>query len=155
MAERRPDRTLGPGRDLFWGGCGRELLQLPRCTACATLMWPIAAACATCGHDGFVWETLSGRGTIFSWCSFERDYFQGLLPIPWETILVELAEGPLFLSNPRGMTSADLRIGLPVRVAFLDCEDAAGAFKLPVFEADPTVDAPAPLSEPHPKEPIS
>ena len=51
---------------------------------------------------------MSGRGTIASWCTFERDYYYGLLPIPWDTILVELEEGPLFISNPQGFTWRDI-----------------------------------------------
>jgi uncharacterized OB-fold protein len=136
LPEKRPDRTLGPGHDTFWAWCDKEELHLPRCTACTVLMWPIEPACTTCGGTDFAWEALSGRGTIVSWCTFEHDYYQGQLPIPWETVLVELTEGPLFLSNPRGMTRHDMRVGLPVRVAFLPCEDGAGPFKLPVFEAD-------------------
>jgi hypothetical protein len=57
-----------------------------------------------------------------------------LLPPPWDCILVELEEGPLFISNPRGFTSQDAYLHMPVRLCFLDCEDRWGPFKLPVFE---------------------
>lgn len=77
---------------------------------------------------------MSGRGTIVSWCTFERDYYNGLLPIPYDTILVELEEGPLFLGNPRGFGWRDITAGMAVKLAFLDCEDSAGPFRLPVFE---------------------
>ena len=77
---------------------------------------------------------MSGRGKILSWCTFERDYYRGILPIPWDTILVELEEGPLFVSNPKGFSWQDIQIGAPVQLAFIDCEDSAGAYKLPVFE---------------------
>jgi hypothetical protein len=70
---------------------------------------------------------------VVSWTTFERDYYRGMLPLPYDTILVELAEGPLFLSNPHGFGREDLRPGLPVRLAFIDAEDAAGPFRLPVF----------------------
>lgn len=141
MAQKRPDRTLVGDNAIFWDWCDRQELHLPRCTQCATLAWPIEAACTSCGHEGFVWEQLSGRGTIVSWCSFEKDYYQGLFPIPWDCILVELEEGPLFISNLDGLSWHDMRVGLPVRVAFVDCEDGAGPFKLPVFGADSTVAA--------------
>jgi uncharacterized OB-fold protein len=133
MVHQRPDRTLGHGNDTFWEWCGRHELHLPRCTRCQALAWPIEAACTTCGGDGFAWERLSGRGTIASWCTFERDYYQGQFPMPWDCILVELEEGPLFIGNPAEMAWPDMRLGLPVRVAFLDCEDSAGPFKLPIF----------------------
>jgi uncharacterized OB-fold protein len=76
---------------------------------------------------------MSGRGTVLSWCTFERDYYAGALPIPWDAILVELDEGPLFISNPVDFTWATVDVGMPVTLSFLDCEDDAGEFRLPVF----------------------
>jgi hypothetical protein len=78
---------------------------------------------------------MSGRGTLVSWCSFERDYYAGTLPLPWDTILVELAEGPLFISNPLGFSWRDCQPGMPVTLQFIDCIDRAGNFRLPVFAA--------------------
>jgi uncharacterized protein len=134
MAQRRPDRTLGVGHDEFWQWCGRDELRLQRCAGCRQLAWPVAAVCETCGGTQLAWERLSGRGRIVSWCSFERDYYQGLLPLPWDTILVELEEGPLFISNPQGFGWRDITPGMSVQLTFIACEDAAGVFKLPVFE---------------------
>lgn len=134
MAERRPDRTLGAGHDTFWAWCAKGELRLQRCARCGELCWPAVQACDYCGAAELGWERMSGRGRIASWCTFERDYYQGALPIPWDAILVELEEGPLFISNPSGFTWRDIVPAMPVKLAFLDCEDAAGPFKLPVFE---------------------
>ncbi len=134
MPERRPDRTLGAGHDEFWAWCQKGELRLQRCAACGDIPWPVVSACETCGGRDLRFERMSGRGKVVAWCAFERDYYAGVLPIPWDTILVELEEGPLFLSNPRGFGWKETNIGLPVKVAFLPCEDSAGAFELPVFE---------------------
>ena len=131
MAEKRPDRTLGPGHDDFWAWCDKGELRLQRCGRCGHVNWPVVEACEMCQARELDWARMSGRGKIASSCTFERDYYQGLLPIPWETILVELEEGPLFISNPVG---AGLEVGDPVKVSFIACEDKAGAFQLPVFE---------------------
>ena len=133
MAERRPDRTLGPGHDEFWAWCGKGELRLQRCAACAKLSWPVVQACEYCDSTDLLWEQMSGRGKIVSWCTFEREYYPGVLPIPWETILVELEEGPLFISNPVDMTWRDIVADMPVTLSFIECEDAAGTFHLPVF----------------------
>ena len=134
MAEKRPDRTLGPGHDEFWASCGKGELRLQRCDDCKKFLWPVMASCEHCGGKTLQWQRVSGNGRIVSWCSFERDYYNGQLPLPWDTILVELEEGPLFISNPSGFTRADIEAGMKVKVAFLACEDKAGAFQLPVFE---------------------
>jgi uncharacterized protein len=133
MGQRRPDRTLGPAHDQFWAWCARGELRLQRCTACCRISWPVVQACEYCEGTELVWERMSGRGKIVSWCTFERDYYAGVLPIPWETILVELEEGPLFISNPIDLSWSNLQFNMPVKLSFLDCEDRAGSFRLPVF----------------------
>lgn len=131
---RRPDRTLGPGHDTFWTYCAQNELRLPQCRACGHLSWPVVKRCEPCGGEAFDWRLMSGAGKVVSWCSFERDYYRGILPLPWDTLLVELDEGPLFVSNPQGFTWGDLTPGMPVRATFIACEDSAGPFRLPVFE---------------------
>jgi uncharacterized OB-fold protein len=76
---------------------------------------------------------MSGRGRVVSWCTFERDYYQGVLAIPWETVVVELDEGPLFVSNPVDFTWRTVAVGMAVTLEFFDCEDEVGEFRLPVF----------------------
>jgi uncharacterized OB-fold protein len=76
---------------------------------------------------------MSGNGRVVSWCTFQRPYYSEL-GVPWTTILVELSEGPLFISNPVDFEHDDISFGMSVRVTFIDCEDDAGTFRLPVFE---------------------
>ena len=133
MLQKRPDRTLGPGHDEFWAGCARGELRLQRCGCCCGLSWPVVSACEHCDGTQLTWERMSGRGKVVSWCSFDHDYYRGLLPVPYDTILVELAEGPLFISNPSGFGVADFAFEMPVVLTFVDGEDSAGSFKLPVF----------------------
>ncbi len=134
MVNQRPDRILGPGHNEFWEWCNRDELRLQCCNNCNSLMWPVIQNCENCGHDEFNWQAMSGRGKIVSWCSFEHDYYKGMFKIPHDTILVELEEGPLFISNPANFTYQDAELEMPVKVTFLECNDSAGNFKLPVFE---------------------
>lgn len=133
MAERRPNRTRGPEHDTFWDWCSHGELRVQRCAACSHLTWPPAPACEKCTSPDLTWEAMSGRGKVVSWCTFERRYYAEL-GIPYDTILVELDEGALFISDPLGFGGNDLTQGRAVTVAFIDCEDDAGPFKLPVFE---------------------
>lgn len=134
MPQRRPDRTLGAGHDTFWEWTARGELRLQRCEACHRLAWPVVRKCDACGTRAFTWEPMSGRGKVVSWSTFERGYYGDTMPVPYDTILVELEEGPLFVGNPQGFGWQDLTPGMPVKVAFLEAEDSAGAFSLPVFE---------------------
>ena len=110
MVQKRPDRTLGPGHDEFWAWCARGELRLQRCGDCGGLSWPVVSACEHCDSTKLTWERMSGRGKLVSWCSFDHDYYRGMLPVPYDTILVELAEGPLFISNPSGFGREDIRL---------------------------------------------
>lgn len=132
MRSRRPNRVLGSPHDEFWQYCSSGEFRLQRCGTCSRVSWPPLPTCEYCQGSTLRWELMSGRGTVISWCTFERRYYDQL-PIPWDTIVVELEEGPLFISNPYGFGEEDVRYGLPVEVAFLECEDEGGHFALPVF----------------------
>jgi uncharacterized protein len=133
MAQTRPKRTLGPGHDDFWAGCAQGALRIQRCASCGRHSWPVVASCEHCGSAEISWETMSGKGKVVSWCSFVQDYYRGLMPVPYDCIMVELAEGPIFMSNPADFSFDDIALNMPVEIVFIDAEDAGGAFKLPVF----------------------
>ncbi len=130
----RPPRTLGGVHETFWEYCGKGELRLQRCNDCQHITWPATEACESCGGKALSWEKMSGRGQLVSWCTFERDYYGGMLPMPWDTILVELEEGVMFISNPEGFSNDEAEPGMSVEVHFVECEDKNGAFKLPVFK---------------------
>jgi uncharacterized protein len=132
MVQRRPKRVLGPPHDTFWEFCKEGELRLQRCEACSHISWPPVVACEVCGHDGLTWEELSGKGRVISWCTFHQKYYEEL-PVPWEAVLVELEDGPLFVGNADGFSTEDVRANMAVAVAFAECEDEAGMFALPVF----------------------
>jgi uncharacterized OB-fold protein len=126
--------SKGPRHDEFWSFCAHGELRLQRCGHCGHICWPVADACEHCGKQELVWTAMSGRGKIVNWCSFEYDYHGGAIALPYDAILVELEEGPLFTSNPKGFGFDDIGLGTPVKLAFQEGEDATGLFLLPVFE---------------------
>ncbi len=132
MGEQRPNRTLGGVHDQFWRFCEGRELRLQQCRDCSGFAWPPVDKCEECEGLDLHWRRLSGAGRLKSWATFEQKYYD-VLPVPWETILVQLAEGPLFVSNPLGFTRKEMVLDLPVQMDFIDCEDDNGAFMLPVF----------------------
>ena len=133
MTQTRPNRTLGPGHDDFWAGCAAGELRIQHCNACDKHSWPVFGDCEHCGSTDLRWQVMSGKGKVVSWCCFVQDYYRGVMSVPYDTIMVELAEGPIFMSNPADFAYDDITFEMPVEVTFIDAEDAAGAFKLPVF----------------------
>jgi uncharacterized OB-fold protein len=132
VPERRPNRVLGPADAEFWGHCAEGELWLQQCAGCSHISWPPAIQCERCGTADLQWQRVSGRGRVVSWCTFGKRYYDEL-PVPWDAILVELEEGPLFVSNPDGFSSDEIEDGMPVAVDFVEAEDEAGVFRLPVF----------------------
>ena len=135
MTEKRPPRSLQTDFDRrFWEWCAKDELRLPQCTSCDHIAFPPVDPCENCGSETFDWVRLSGKGTLASWCSIARDYYRGALPLPWDTILVALEEGPWLVSNPKGFANADAEVDMPVQLTFIDCEDEHGTYRLPVFK---------------------
>lgn len=134
MTQKRPPRVTGPGHDTFWEGCAKGELRIQKCNVCGHRPWPVVAKCEQCGSDKLEFQPVSGKGSLASWCTFERPYYGDMMPVPYDTIIVELEEGPWFISNPSGFANNEATLGMPVKVAFIDCEDQHGQYALPVFE---------------------
>jgi uncharacterized OB-fold protein len=67
------------------------------------------------------WEIVSGAGTLLSWASFHRAYWDSYRnDLPYDVCVVQLAEGPVIVSNFAGIKPEGLRMGLPVRATFED-----------------------------------
>ncbi len=103
----------------YWDAAVRHELCLPRCRSCGHHRAHFENVCPRCLSEDHEWAVLSGRGTVWSFCHFHKAYFQGFTDdLPYDVVLVRLEEGPLLVSNMRGMDPADLRIGLPVEAVF-------------------------------------
>ncbi|KRB02811.1 MULTISPECIES: Zn-ribbon domain-containing OB-fold protein [Pseudomonas] len=74
------------------------------------------------------WVQVSGRGTLFTYSVIHRGHSR--LETPYVCALVELAEGPLMLSQLHGIAFDEITIGMDVSVAFIETDSSTS---LPVF----------------------
>ena len=132
MATPRPIRSMDPYAEQFWAYTQQKELRLQRCTQCAKFRWPPGPTCDRCLCDAFEWVPVGGRGKVLSWTTFHRSYFPEY-PAPHTSIVLELDEGPLFVSYPVGVDAASLREGMVLSLQWTDGEDKFGAYNLPVF----------------------
>jgi uncharacterized OB-fold protein len=84
--------------------------------------------CPNCYSLDFGWLNVSGKGSIYSWSTLYRPFHPAFASLPRTTVIVELEDFPEAhlvseLRMHEGMTEADLRIGLPVEVVFVDAND--------------------------------
>jgi uncharacterized OB-fold protein len=111
-----PDVTWETTRE-YWEGAARDELRIPRCDACGRLSWYPHDTCLHCDGTAFTWETMSGRGTLFSWVVVTHAFLPQFADlVPFVPALVALEEDPA------------------VRIAtrMVDCEPDALDFELPV-----------------------
>lgn len=125
----RPMPLIGRYDGPFWEHTKNHELRLQQCTACRKFRWPPAAVCDECLSPDFAWELVSGKGTLLSWVVFQRQYFPGI-PTPYNCILIELDEGPLFISTLVGIDNGNIRSGIRVEVEFQNLPEQ---FTLPTF----------------------
>lgn len=114
-----PDPPITDLTRPFWEGGLHGELRLQRCGNCGHLRYPVSAICPRCLSGQARWEALSGRGTVLSYTVFQRAYHDTWREqVPYVAALIELDEGPVFLSNVVGVPAAQVQVGQRVAVVF-------------------------------------
>ncbi len=130
-AYNKPLPEVTPEAEAFWEYCKQHEFRLQRCADCETVRYPFALICPSCISDRFEWKQLSGQGTVYSFVVYHQVYHPGFKEdVPYAVGLIELAEGPRFLSNIVGCPLNQITVGMPVEVSF---EDITEEFSLPKF----------------------
>ena len=121
----KPLPVKEPLTDPYWALARLHQLSIQRCDECGHKHFPPTDVCPSCLADAQSFEVASGRGTLVSWVTFHRAYWDGFKPdLPYNCCLVRLEEGPLIVSNFRDQVPPDARMGLEVRAVFDDVTDA-------------------------------
>ena len=115
----------------FYDWCARGELRFQRCSHCGAFRHVPRELCAECGSFEWQWERSSGRGTVFTFTVVARALHPAFSrETPYAAVVVELEEGVRLLGNVVDCPPDELRIGIPVQVAF---EKQTDSITLPVF----------------------
>lgn len=115
----------------FWASGLEGTLRLQKCSACTRIRFPLDWICPRCLSPEFEWSGLSGRGTVQTFVRFHHAYDPSWEHrVPYVVALIELAEGPVMISNVVGEGALDVRVGDDVEVVF---DVANGDAALPQF----------------------
>jgi uncharacterized OB-fold protein len=115
----------------FFEGLLDDELRLQRCGECDLLRYPIATVCPRCLSKSAAWERVSGRGTVFSTVVFHQVYNQAFADeVPYNVAIVQLAEGPMMMTNVVGVAPTSVSVGDAVRVVFTEVSEGV---RIPQF----------------------
>jgi len=123
-ASGRPLPRVTPlSRPLFDAAADGRLV-LPRCPRDGFFYYP-RSRCPHCLGDDWTWEPASGRGTVHAFTIDRVGHDPAHRErLPLVVAVIELAEGPRLTANVIECDPGDVRVGLPVEVAFEPVEGA-------------------------------
>jgi hypothetical protein len=122
-----------PGRDTqpYWDALNEGRLVIQQCTACGKLRHYPRPVCDACASMEVSWRQATGRGFVHSWTVAHHPFHAGFkTELPYVLVTVDLEEGVRMIAQLRGVEAEDIRVGLPVEVAF---ERVTEGLTLPAF----------------------
>jgi uncharacterized OB-fold protein len=109
-------------REFFEGLKRREFL-VPKCEACGDYNWVPYPACRSCLSENQTWTRVSGEATVYTYSVIYRGPGAFDADVPYVVVLGELAERPrpcLVLANLVGTDPDQVRVGMPIQIAYQD-----------------------------------
>jgi len=117
----------------YWEGTRAHELRLQRCRACQTYQWGPEWTCHRCLSLDVGWETIEGRGRIYSWERVWHPVHPALQDaVPYVVVLVELpqAENVRMIGNLIGDPRQPVPIGAEVEAVFEEHGEAETPYTL-------------------------
>ncbi|MDV8071368.1 OB-fold domain-containing protein [Rhodococcus sp. IEGM 1366] len=125
-----PHADPNPVTAPFWEGCARGELLFQRCGQCGSATFPPIEHCRECLAFDQRWESSRGLGRLYSWTVVSRPVTPAFTA-PYAAAIVTLDEGYTMVTNVIGTSSDQLRVDLPVQVAY---HKVGADLVLPYFE---------------------
>jgi uncharacterized protein len=102
----------------FWDGTAAGELRIQRCGGCGALRHPPGPMCPACGAARPGYVVAAGTGEVYSYVVQHHPPVPGR-QLPIVVALVQLPEGVRMVGELLGVGPERVRIGLPVRAAFV------------------------------------
>jgi uncharacterized protein len=116
----------------FWDGCRKHKLLFQKCLNCGLVRCPPSIICPNCYSDNTKLIEATGKGKVYTYIVYHRAYHPGFeSEVPYVTAVIELEEGPHFLSNIIGCSPDEVKCDMHVKIFW---EDISGEYSLPKFK---------------------
>lgn len=124
-ADGRPLPVPNPTTQPFFDAAIEGRLCLQRCPRDGFFFFP-RSRCPRCLNDDWSWQNVSGRGSLHAFTIDRIGHDPALARgVPFAIAVVELSEGPRMTARIIDCDLDDLRVGMPLEVAFEAIEDVA------------------------------
>ena len=135
----KPLPSPSPASRGFWEAARRHQLVLQRCRSCRRHIHYPRSVCPHCLLQDLEWAPASGRGTVYTYTVARRPTSSLFADVaPYVIAIVEMEEGVRMTTNIVGCSPDDVRIGMPVQVAFDDVTDEVTLVKFRPRRREPT-----------------
>jgi uncharacterized protein len=124
--------AISTDTEFFWAGTARHELRIQRCGECGALRHPPGPMCLACGGGKPGYIVAAGTGEVYSYVVHHHPPVPGR-QVPFVVALVQLPEGVRMVGELLGVDPGQVRIGLPVRAAFVEVDED---LTLPAWRAD-------------------
>ena len=119
MAVDVPRPAPIPTTKPFWDGLAQDEVRIQRCATCGTWVFYPRSRCPSCLGDDLPWQTVSGRGTVYSYTVARQATHPAFeAELPQLLAIVELDEGVRMTTTIVDVAPEDLRVGLAVEAHF-------------------------------------
>ena len=103
----------------YWEHARAHRMSVQVCASCGYRHFPPTPVCPACLSAKQTWQPVSGHGTLVSWVTFHRAYWNAFRgDLPYHVCLVQLDEGPIVVGNFPGDVPGNAAIGMPMKVQF-------------------------------------
>ena len=113
---------MSPDTKFFWDGTAAGELRIQRCGSCGVLRHPPGPMCPECGATRPEYHVAAGTGEVYSYVVHHHPPVPGK-KLPIVVALVQLPEGVRMVGELLDVGPDRVRVGLPVRVAFIRVDD--------------------------------
>ena len=142
----KPTPLVTPTGKPFWDALAENRVDIQQCDDCGKFVFYPRMACSHCLSLNLTWKTVSGEGTVYTYClpavptapQFKDE-------MPQKLAVIELPEGVRITSTLTNVDEADIKIGMKVK-PFFDRESTEGLTMLR-FQPIDAVEQPAPQVE--------
>ena len=114
----------------FWDATAQGRIDLPRCNSCGFIAFYPREICPACQSTDLTWETMSGRGTVYSYTITRSAPGRAWKEhVPFVLAYVQLEEGPMMMTNIVDCDPAEVHVDMAVTAVFDDTGEGSALIR--------------------------